>query len=327
MIDVFIGPTLLAGIGQQLFKYVELFPGAQFLEVDKINQLQPDKRVMIYSIPCEPWFSVMAHIKRISKSVLCMTICETETVHETYGKIFEIFDIVYTPSSFCQRVFSRQFPTTTFRVIHAYVPLPRTIQSTNRLDVPEGKYVFYHIGNILDQRKNVSQIVNSFVKLNLKDSFLVLKATCKQPVNSGHPNIKVINDLQPQVVIDRLHDICDCYVTFSNSEGIGMGAVEAAMRDKPVILPEYGGAPDYIHSEYTISCDLQEVPRDDFLFKKGMMWGKPDVSQLEKYMTECWSSKSRKADHSFTRSVVSRENILKEFFQHEESQTPQEQLR
>ena len=33
----------------------------------------------------------------------------------------------------------------------------------------------------------------------------------------------------------------DCYVSFSSSEGVGMGAVEAAIRNKPVIITDYGG--------------------------------------------------------------------------------------
>ena len=315
MIDVFIGPALLAGIGQQLVKYKELFPKSTYLEATNVGNLEPGKNVMIYTLPCEPWFSIIPHIKRISKNVLCMTICETETVHEAYGKLFDFFDIIYTSSTFCRKVFSNQFPNKEFRIIHAHVPLPPQIKSSNRLGIPEGKYIFYHIGNILDQRKNVSQIIRSFIKLNLENSFLVLKATCKQPVHYEHPNIKIINDLLPQMVIDRIHDICDCYVTFSNSEGIGMGAVEAAMRDKPVILPDYGGAPDYIQSKYMITCERQEVPRDDFLFKKGMLWGKPDVGQLEKFMKECWSENIRHTDHSFTRKVVSAGNILTEFGQ------------
>ena len=30
-------------------------------------------------------------IKRKIKNVMCMTVCETETVHEDYGKLFKLF--------------------------------------------------------------------------------------------------------------------------------------------------------------------------------------------------------------------------------------------
>ena len=123
------------------------------------------------------------------------------------------------------------------------------------------------------------------------------------------PNVYVINGLRPQKVIDHFHSICDCYVSFSNSEGIGLGAVEAAICDKPVIIPEFGGAPDYIKTPFLIECDKQEVPRDDFLFQKGMIWGKPKYEQLKEFMLKCYTDNIKTMDHSFTRQVVSKETI------------------
>ena len=46
--------------------------------------------------------------------------------------------------------------------------------------------------------------------------------------------------------MDKIHKSSDCYVSFSSSEGVGMGAVEAALRGKPVIITDYGGAPEYV---------------------------------------------------------------------------------
>jgi hypothetical protein len=36
--------------------------------------------------------------------------------------------------------------------------------------------------------------------------------------------------------MENIHALGDCYVSFSSSEGVGMGAVEAALRNKPVII-------------------------------------------------------------------------------------------
>ena len=118
--------------------------------------------------------------------------------------------------------------------------------------------------------------------------------------------------MQPQKILDHLHNICDCYVSFSNSEGIGLGAVEAAMCDKPVIAPEFGGMTNYIKTPFTIKCGRQEVPRDDFLFQKGMIWGKPDYDQLKEFMLKCYNDNIKTMDHSFTREVVSKESIHEE---------------
>ena len=66
-------------------------------------------------------------------------------------------------------------------------------------------------------------------------------------------------------------------MSFSSSEGVGMGAVEAAMRDKPVIITDYGGAPEYVKTPYTISIvDFKSCRMMTSYLRKGMQWGKPD---------------------------------------------------
>lgn len=305
---LFIGPTQLSGIGQHTLKYLELFPNSVYKQIHELGDDDDGQDTFIFPLPIEPWLSAIPKIKEKAKSLICMTTCETETVHEDYGKLFDMFDNIAVSSEFCKRVFSNQFPDTNFNIIRAHIPPPPVFI------LPESAiYRFYHIGNILDQRKNVNDILRAFTELNLPQCELIIKATCKQEVNIQHPNIKIINGLAPQEFIDRLHTMCDCYVSFSSSEGIGLGAVEAALRDKPVILPEYGGAPDYIKSDYMISCGTQEVPNDDFLFKKGMLWGKPNFEQLKEFMLDAHAKRLHKVDHSFTKQRVSAEEIIEQF--------------
>jgi glycosyltransferase involved in cell wall biosynthesis len=229
-----------------------------------------------------------------------MTVCETETVHEDYGKLFELFDRIAVPSEFCKKVFSRQFPNTEFYVVRAHIP-------------HKDKYTFYHIGNIMDQRKNFRDILEAFVRLNKPGAKLIVKATCNQSVQIKLPNVEVINGLISDEEMDKIHRLSDCYVSFSSSEGVGMGAVEAAMRDKPVIITDYGGAPEYVKTPYTIDCELQELQNDDFLFKKGMQWGKPNKEQLLEFMNDAYEKRLRYMDHSHTKRLVGKEHVSQQF--------------
>jgi glycosyltransferase involved in cell wall biosynthesis len=228
-----------------------------------------------------------------------MTVCETETVHEDYGKLFEHFDRIAVPSEFCKGVLSRQFANKEFYIIHAYIP-----------NIP---YVFYHIGNILDPRKNFRKILEAFVRLNKPDTKLLVKSTCKEDVTINMDRVEVINGLTTEDDMNVLHSRGHCYVNFSNSEGVGMGAIEAAVRDKPVIATNYGGPSEYLKTPYMIECELQELENDDFLFKKGMVWGKPKFEQLLEFMEDAYSKRLTYMDHSHTKNIMSRENILKEF--------------
>ena len=293
-----IGPSLRSGIGQHLKKYGNVFPKSTYVELS--DHLPDAEEAFIFALPVPRWIDMIPTLKKKYKRLTCMTVCETETVHEDYGKLFAHFDRVAVPSTFCQGVFSRQFPETTFYVIHAHVP-------------KEDRYVFYHIGNVADPRKNFRGVLEAFVRLNEPRARLVIKATCNTPVSINIPNVKVINDMLSDEEMDDIHRMCDCYVSFSHSEGVGMGAVEAALRDKPVIITDYGGAPEYIKTPYTIACTLQELEKDDFLFKKGMRWGDPDPAQLLEYMRDAFDKRLKYMDHSHTKHITGKETILKEF--------------
>lgn len=293
-----IGPTLRSGIGQHLKKYGGVFPESTYVELS--DDLPDAPEAFIFALPVPHWLERIPMLKKKYRRLTCMTVCETETVHEDYGKLFAHFDRVAVPSTFCKDVFSRQFPETTFFVVHAHVPI-------------EDRYTFYHIGNIADQRKNFWGVLEAFVRLNEPKARLVIKATCNSPVQINLPTVKVINGLVSDEEMDDIHKMGDCYVSFSHSEGVGLGAVEAALRDKPVIITDYGGAPEYIKTPYTIACTLRELGKDDFLFKKGMRWGNPDPNQLSEYMRDAFDKRLKYMDHSHTKQLTGRENILKEF--------------
>ena len=298
---IIIGPHLRTGIGQHAKKYVNLFlPSGKYYEFGQ--EVPESDHGLIFVIPVANQMEYVKYAKTRVKNLACMTVCETETVHEDYGHIMKAFKRVAVPSEFCKRVLSRQFPDNEFYVIHAHIPEP--------LEKP---YTFYHIGNIMDPRKKFRDILQAFVRLNEPNTRLVVKATSNQDVQIPFPRVEVINTMLSEEEMNALHDRCDCYVSFSHSEGVGMGAVEAAMRDKPVIITEYGGASEYIKTPYTIECGLQELEKDDFLFKKGMVWGKPNFDQLLEYMRHAFENRVRTMDHAHTKHLVGRKNVLEEF--------------
>lgn len=303
----FIGPTMLSGIGQMLHKYLDVFPGSKYHELVPGVPVPPGDTACMFALPIEAWLTQIPQIKRSFKNTYCMTICETETVHPCYGDLFKHFTKIIVASEFCKKVFSRQFPDTEFIVFRAYVPPVPKCPGVFRT-----RYVFYHIGNIIDQRKNINGIIDAFLRLNRpKESLLVLKATCVQPVKISVPGVLVINGLLDNEDLEKIHRDCDCYVSFSSSEGIGMGAVEAAMHDKPVIITDYGGAPEYIKTPYLVPCGLQAIQADDFLFQKGQLWGRPSPEKLLEYMGHAFENRVLTCDHSFTRDLVSKEEIYK----------------
>ena len=308
---IFLGPTLLSGIGQVTKKYSELF-GGKFMQIEQYNHVPPDSDVFIFALPVERDIMAIKELKKFTKSMVCMCVCETETVHPDHKKLFDLFEWILVPSEFCQSVFKRQFPDKEFRVLHHWVPKP-IVRPKKFLETSPGTYIFYHIGNVLDHRKQCRKIVEAFIRLKLDNSILIFKATCRQPVEFRIPNVYVINDMLDDEQMQDIHRKAHCYVSFSNSEGVGMGAVEAAMNDKPVIITGYGGAKDYIRTPYTISYTKKKVGVDDFLYTKDLEWGDPSFQELKEYMKDAYDKKLKYMNHTFTKQLVSGENIQREF--------------
>jgi hypothetical protein len=237
------------------------------------------------------------HLRNCER-VVRMTVCETETVHENYA-LFLRYKRMYVPSMFALNVLRRQFPEMKLELLRHWADRPSPTPS-----ITPRPYTFYTIGNVADFRKNITTLVNTFVDCKFPNARLVLKATCKAEIKINAPNVIVINGLLSEPQLNRVHDSCDCYVNCSHSEGVGMGCVEAAMRNKPVILSEYGGAAEYVHTPWVIPCSMAPVGRDEFLFKRDMMWGAPDQTVLKRHMHDCYYREIMNYDHTHTHDIM-----------------------
>lgn len=291
---LFVGPVPLSGIGQVMFKYAQLF-GAEYVTFHETPKKEY-KHVFAFIIPQVETFGFI--LKKFNPTIV-MTVCETEPVHENYGMIFKTFPRVLVPSQFCKDVFTRQFPDSNIEVFPHWPGPVSLLREKN--DEP---YTFYTIGNIIDPRKNIKMILEAFIRCRFPNARLVLKATCKSDVHMKLPNVTVINGLLTDKEMDDVHEMCHCYVNCSHSEGVGMGAVEAAIRNKPVIITDFGGLKEYVKTPFIIECTETSVGVTDFLFEPHMKWGKPSLERLMTHMNYCYENNVRTWDHSHTREFT-----------------------
>jgi glycosyltransferase involved in cell wall biosynthesis len=228
-----------------------------------------------------------------------MTICETDPVNPDYGKLAK-YGTLYVASDFCKDVFSKQFPDVHWKVLRLFASAPPTIPKQI-----EGPYVFYTIGNILDPRKNIRGLIDAYLRCGFGNAaHLVLKATCLQDVTWRLPGVTIINGLLSDADLEKVHEGCHCYVNCSHSEGVGMGAVEAALRSKPVIITDYGGLKEYVQTPWVVKCVKGPIGFDDFLFKADQEWGHPSGDDLQRCLRDCFVKKAQSWDHSYTRELM-----------------------
>jgi hypothetical protein len=87
---IVIGPALNTGIGQLCKKYTHLF-GIESVYYVFGKELPQCDNGLIFMLPIPAHLEYLKHAKRRVKNLACMTICETETVHEDYGLIMKEF--------------------------------------------------------------------------------------------------------------------------------------------------------------------------------------------------------------------------------------------
>lgn len=290
---LFVGPTPLSGIGQVVIQYANIFNGKYISFGESFKEHKGP--VFVFVLPVKEFMDMYISLK----PDVVMTVCETEPVHEDYKMIFDTFPgKVLVPSEFCQGIFRRQFgvDTTVFRHTTKHVPIKPPLDTT---------YTFYTIGNMFDPRKNVRGLIEAFKTLPSGSARLIIKSTAREDLVLNEPNIIVINRYMTEEQLDRIHSHGHCYVNCSFSEGVGMGAVEAAVRNKPVIITDFGGLKEYVYTPFVISTTPQPVGCTDFLFQPHMLWGKPSLEDLAHHMKSCLDQRITTWNHQHTRDVTS----------------------
>lgn len=304
---VLLGPTPLSGIGQVMLKYCKAFGSKHYFQYgQKFPNNIGGQLLFAFVLPIPQHVQMVRALQTRFRRVVAMTVCETDRVHANYGLLAQQAQWSWvTPSEFCRDTLTRQFPEWKIGIFHHWTPIPR-ILTISEDTLP---YVFYTIANAHDPRKQVRKIVEAFLRANLPNSKLLIKSTSSKPYTVGLPNIEVIDGLlSDEDLQTRVHDVGHCYVSFSNSEGVGMGAVEAALRNKPVIIPEWGGCKEYVKTPYLIPCKEKEIGYDDFLFEKTMKWGDPDMDMFIQYMRQVHAIGQTFMDHGHTTELMTYTN-------------------
>ena len=295
---LFIGPRLLAGIGQVTKRYAEL-TGGEFVEMGHEPLERSYDVGFAFVLPFENQLDLVDQYAKLCKRMIHMTICETVTVHPSYGLLVDRYRTLYVASEFCKKVFQKQFPHGDWRIIHLWAP-PRP---TSPRDLG-GPYTFYTIGNVNDPRKNFGALLRALD--HVPGARLLVKATCLQPVRIQDPRVTVINGLISDEQMENIHKNGHCYVNCSHSEGVGMGAVEAALRGRPVIITDYGGLKEYVQTPFVVGCTLGPIGFDDFLFTRDLVWGHPSFEDLVRHMQACAEGRITTWDHSRTVDLMGR---------------------
>ena len=309
------------GMGRAAVQYIEIFKKMGY-QVSTMNwydfmqnnrkHMEPADILFAFVVPQNSLLPMLQNIIKHYTFTCGMTAWETEDPPECFKQYTKMFDVMTAPSQFTIDKFD---PTITF------VPHHVSTSSYQLSDINTGLkqllaspgYKFYSISDFTDSRKNVAQLVRGFLDCALPNALLVLKHNRTPHPICSHPKIINIIGEMTKSDIEFIHDVCHCYVNLSFSEGVGLGILEAAVRNKPIIMTDYGGQNDYVTTPWLVKTTVGKIGFDEFLFSSDMRWGIPHLQDYKRIMKDVYLESPETYDHERTRKIVSQKNIKKLF--------------
>ena len=117
---LFIGPSLLAGIGQVTKRYADLVDG-EYVEIGHPPKKSRYDRGFAFVLPIENQLVAVDQYAQICTEMMYMTVCETEPVNPAYG-LLSRYKTIWCPSEFAQSTLSKQFPKTEWKLLRHWAP-------------------------------------------------------------------------------------------------------------------------------------------------------------------------------------------------------------
>lgn len=213
---------------------------------------------------------------------------------------FNLFDEIWTPSSYSVEAIVSLSPIPVIKVTHS-ISLPEPTASKQSLGLPDNKFIFLFIFDFYSvfERKNPIAVIEAFGRAFGKDNeqvLLVLKFSNAKKFPEKYKqlkdlvkNFKNINFIDKYLLKEELCALinhCDCYVSLHRSEGFGLTIAEAMFYEKPVIATAYSGNTDFmnVNNSFPVKYSLISLAEDYAHYKKGNIWAEPDVDHAASLM-------------------------------------------
>ncbi len=219
---------------------------------------------------------------------------------------FELFDEIWTYSSFCAEAIAAVSPIPVVKMMPS-ISLPQATMGREALGIPKEKFIFLFMFDFCSafERKNPVATIQAFKQAfgdNHPDAQLVIKFSNAElfpqereqlyALAEGCDSIQLIDGYLLKEEINALVYSCDCYVSLHRAEGFGLTMAEAMFYGKPVIATGYSANTEFmnLNNSFLVQYDLVTLSQDFVPYKKGNVWAEPDVDHAAHLMRQVFEN-------------------------------------
>lgn len=220
--------------------------------------------IIIHSTP--EYFPVISKIERkINPNVILygITVWETTVLPKNWDFYCKFVDKISVPSTFS----SLAFTTKNFNCDVVYHPIFTEKKNKDKCILYEikdkYKYIYYTINewtnrkgiddlidvflNVFGENKDYLLYLKTFGDINKDEGYLYINDACRKKGIKNIGNIILDFDRVSDGYIQCIHDCCDAYISFTRSEGHGLGLCYSALSGNQVIVTNYSGHVEYLN--------------------------------------------------------------------------------
>lgn len=277
------------------------------------------ENVIVHFVPeYYPYFIARERV-RGARRIVGHTVWETDRLPAHWPALINGLDAVIVPTEWNREVFRASGVHIPIWVVPHLPRLQRPVNDEDRarlqllLSGLEGRQIFYTIATWLE-RKSIDPLIAAFseafgpddpVALVIKTTAHDLERVRRDPGHEGEsvpvqpqfeamigravlrhgrvpPPIRLLTDELSDGTLQALHEAGDCFVSLCRAEGWGLGAFEAALAARPVVITGWGGPTAFLDPEAACFVDWTLAPvrpgEANGSYTPDQHWAEPDLA-------------------------------------------------
>lgn len=288
--------------------------------------------VVIHTVP-EYYPAWIESERRAGRRIFGYTVWELERLPDHWPAILNQLDGVIVPCSWNVTTFRDSGVTVPIHVVPHLsqfegMPAP---DAADRIALrsrfgsinPDGKFIFYTVGFWSNRKAPYLALEAYWRAFQAGEPVLMVVKTSAHDITRWHrhwrngfrlrhpspmrtidamsrrysnpaPVVVIADESLSDAEMQSLHQMGDCFVSLTRTEGWGLGAFEAARCGRPVVMTGYGGQTDFLDSRLAHLVDYTMVPVHEPTwsanYRPADRWAEPSVEQAAQLMRSIYEN-------------------------------------